>query len=146
MHTYFVATHNRVKIGRSASPPKRIKSLQTAQPEPLRVLLVLEGDREREMHDRFSRHRRSGEWFNLDDEILDFIDECSHRRKAFRRWLMDQRKRPWRDEVGLLAFMVAREPKLSRASYVSIRKHFVNMPRWRRVAKDAHRQWLDVLL
>jgi Meiotically up-regulated gene 113 len=77
MWTYFIqgVPLSPVKIGRAIDVPSRLKQLQTGTPHELRTLLVLNGDREMEMHDRFSRHRIRGEWFHWCDEIRNFINE-----------------------------------------------------------------------
>ena len=77
MLTYFIqgVPLSPVKIGRAIDVASRLKSLQTGTPHELRTLLVLDGDREMEMHDRFARHRIRGEWFHWCDEIRQFIDE-----------------------------------------------------------------------
>lgn len=75
MWTYFVqgVPLSPVKIGRATDVASRLSGLQTGTPHELRVLLVLEGDREAEMHDRFALHRIRGEWFEWCDEIRRFI-------------------------------------------------------------------------
>lgn len=73
MHTYFIRCGRRVKIGRSADVLKRFAALQTASPQKMKLLLVVAGDREKELHERFVRHRLHGEWFRLSEEILQFI-------------------------------------------------------------------------
>jgi hypothetical protein len=139
--TYFVASHNAVKIGKSSRPNARIKTLQTAHPIALRTLLVLEGDREQEFHIRFARHRKMGEWFVLSDEILDFIDEHTGGKKPFRRWLLDQRFRPYGSEVGSLGLKVAKDPKIPCSNLGVLLNHYADSPRWRRAAKRAHSEW-----
>lgn len=63
-----------VKIGHTfGSPEARIRALQTAHPEPLQLLKVVEGARkEREMHEEFAAFRLRGEWFHPDilEQIL----------------------------------------------------------------------------
>jgi len=75
MWTYFVQGPplTPVKIGRARDVARRVASLQTGSPHELRVLLVLEGDREEEMHWAFAKHRLRGEWFYWCDEIREFI-------------------------------------------------------------------------
>jgi hypothetical protein len=77
MWTYFIqgVPLSPVKIGRAIDVASRLKSLQTGTPHELRTLLVLNGDREMEMHGRFSKHRIRGEWFHWCDEIRQFIDD-----------------------------------------------------------------------
>jgi hypothetical protein len=54
-----------IKIGRSRSPQARMQTLQTANPETLRLRGVIPGgvELEQHMHERFAHLRISGEWF-----------------------------------------------------------------------------------
>jgi uncharacterized protein YozE (UPF0346 family) len=77
---YFIqaASSGAIKIGHSHSAKnveKRRASLQTAHPEPLRLLAVMDGDRktEAELHRRFSHHHLGGEWFAPHQELIAFI-------------------------------------------------------------------------
>ena len=82
MHTYFIQGEplTPIKIGKCENPAKRLAQLQTGSPHILRHLLILEGDNEREMHERFKNDRIRGEWFYPSKELLDFIktklEEC----------------------------------------------------------------------
>jgi hypothetical protein len=72
---YFVqAEHGGpIKIGYTeGAPQKRVASLQTASPARLRLVTYTVGDREkeREIHNRFSRARLNGEWFSADADGL----------------------------------------------------------------------------
>jgi hypothetical protein len=65
--TYVVlrgASGGPVKIGRTRDLGGRLSSLQTASAEPLRVLVTVPGDIERELHDACAAYRTSGEWFD----------------------------------------------------------------------------------
>lgn len=65
-----------IKIGYTAlAIEKRIASLQTAASAPLKLLATLSGDRatERDLHQRFAAHRRSGEWFDPHPDITAFV-------------------------------------------------------------------------
>lgn len=72
---YFIAAEDRVKIGRSIDPNKRLRELQTASPFPLRMLGFFEGGEleEKETQRRFRTHSLHGEWFKLTPEVLAFI-------------------------------------------------------------------------
>lgn len=72
---YFLKANNKVKIGYADDPSKRIPSIQTSSPYELEVLLIIEGnfDKESELHKRFQKHRTSGEWFDLEGPIQAFI-------------------------------------------------------------------------
>ncbi len=64
-----------IKIGISEDIQFRLRELQVASPESLRLLASVEGDRETEkgLHARFSAYWRSGEWFDPVPELLEFI-------------------------------------------------------------------------
>ncbi|MFF9594058.1 GIY-YIG nuclease family protein [Streptomyces sp. NPDC014646] len=58
---------NRVKIGTSNNPEKRLKELQTGNPDRLEVLWSTPGGRELEsmLHRAFAAYRVEGEWFDF---------------------------------------------------------------------------------
>lgn len=70
-----------IKIGVSDNVRTRLDSMQTGLPWPIRLLFVLDGDRDREgvFHRRFSKDRMMGEWFRPGVEL--------------RKWVADQRAR-----------------------------------------------------
>jgi hypothetical protein len=61
-----------VKIGKADCIPDRVRGLQTAHYEELRVSRVVHADAERQFHERFSHLRIRGEWFHFDEEMLSF--------------------------------------------------------------------------
>jgi hypothetical protein len=65
---YFIsnATTGAIKIGYSKNPSKRLFGLQTATPDQLSLLGVIQGGLEHEAgyHERFASHRLQGEWFS----------------------------------------------------------------------------------
>ncbi len=77
---YFLKANDRVKIGYSHDPSDRVPSIQTASPYDLDTLLVIDGtrDEERQLHARFASLRRSGEWFEYEQPIKDFIENNIH--------------------------------------------------------------------
>lgn len=80
---YFIACgHDLVKIGHTTNLPARLRSLRTATPKELRVLLVIPGarDLEQKLHRKFEAHRVGREWFSRCDAIAEFIS--SHRMAA----------------------------------------------------------------
>jgi hypothetical protein len=80
---YFVACgDDLVKIGHTTNLRSRLRSLRTATPKELRVLLVIPGarDLEQELHRKFEAHRVGREWFSRCDAIAEFIS--SHRTPA----------------------------------------------------------------
>jgi len=70
---YFIVADEvaRVKIGTSVDATRRLKTLATSSPVPLRLAAVTGGDEQHEarLHERFSDARLHGEWFTLTDEI-----------------------------------------------------------------------------
>lgn len=76
MQVYVIRAGDRVKIGASRNPPKRLASLQTASSERLELLFVMDGDTgtERDLHDRFERYRIGGEWFRIAGHLARFIE------------------------------------------------------------------------
>jgi hypothetical protein len=72
---YFVTDGEAIKIGWSKQIVKRISSLQSSSGRKLEVLATFAGGQyqERMLHHRFEHLRFQGEWFWIDDEIIDFI-------------------------------------------------------------------------
>lgn len=68
---YFIGTECKegalVKIGIAYEPTKRLASLQTSWPHPLRILATMPGDAtlEKRLHRKFDRVRVRGEWFRI---------------------------------------------------------------------------------
>jgi len=60
----------------SRQPKKRLASLQTAHFDKLHLLGVIDGDCEKELHEKFKNFRRSGEWFTLSVELVEYIQSC----------------------------------------------------------------------
>jgi hypothetical protein len=71
--TYLIGSAKYVKIGKAYDPPNRLRQLNGKRrgvvcpedlgSEPLQLLRFVEGDREREMHERFREIHVIGEWF-----------------------------------------------------------------------------------
>lgn len=57
-----------IKIGRSKDPLKRLKQLQTGNPNKLKLIAYFDnmGWREKELHEQLSRYRLEGEWFSYE--------------------------------------------------------------------------------
>jgi len=74
---YFVKSGGYVKIGVSNDIPRRMKDLQTGSAETLELLHTESGsfDREAELHQQFDAYRVNGEWFQLSNEIIDYIKD-----------------------------------------------------------------------
>jgi len=68
-----------VKIGHSIYPERRLKTLQTASPERLKIFATIEGGKTKEdyYHRRWHARRRKGEWFTLGDCIIDEINRIN---------------------------------------------------------------------
>lgn len=79
---YFITDEKReyIKIGRTTDLKKRLTQLQTGSPIDLILdYHVLSNDvvsTENRFHEKFSKHRKRGEWFIYSDEIKDFIASC----------------------------------------------------------------------
>lgn len=75
---YFIqqGTSGPIKIGHTTSSvEKRLSDLQTAHHQRLRVLATLDGDRsvEQDLHNRFRKYRKTGEWFEPHPDLIAFI-------------------------------------------------------------------------
>jgi hypothetical protein len=79
---YFVACREFIKIGWSENWQSRLANMQTSNPDPIKVLLVLAQPKslESDLHKQFAAHSHRGEWFRDHPEIRAFIkarkDEC----------------------------------------------------------------------
>lgn len=62
-----------VKIGKSRNPSARLRRMQTASPFRLRLVVVLDGDREGELHAMFADSRMHGEWFGPTASMIEFV-------------------------------------------------------------------------
>lgn len=76
---YFVQceTTCRIKIGIAVDAQKRLRHLQTGSPTRLRVVAVIPGGAMGEVlhHRRFDDDHLHGEWFELSEELLAYINE-----------------------------------------------------------------------
>ena len=66
---------DRIKIGYSDNPDKRLKQLLTGSPLTLELRATMPGSltTERELHQRFAHLRIENEWFQYTDEIRQYI-------------------------------------------------------------------------
>jgi hypothetical protein len=66
-----------VKIGWADDVIRRINDIQQYNPHRLQLVAVRNGKRKEEsrLHTKFSEYRRIGEWFELSDELTNFIRE-----------------------------------------------------------------------
>jgi hypothetical protein len=77
--TYFIqeGRGGAIKIGKARGLQKRLRHLQTGNSSELHLLLVLEGDYERDAHLIWWEHRIRGEWFSS-HEIERWIRDVLH--------------------------------------------------------------------
>lgn len=82
--TYFIRCEDYVKIGIAVDVMKRMRGLQSANPNRLELLAVVEGCHkfERSLHRRFADLRHSDEWFRLGPELSEYIEEIRAQHKA----------------------------------------------------------------
>jgi len=68
-----------IKIGKTEFVPTRMNDLQCANPETLRLVGLQDSDDyiERMLHDKFSKDRIRGEWFNPSPVIVNYINELN---------------------------------------------------------------------
>jgi hypothetical protein len=87
---YFVAVRDFIKIGWSENWRSRLANMQTSNPDPIKVLLILARPKsfESEMHELFAAHATRGEWFKDNPDIRAYIkghkDECWYRARRSR--------------------------------------------------------------
>jgi hypothetical protein len=82
MKIYIIGTNERQKIGYSGDVNKRLKTLQTGNPETLTIHHTIEVPNERarlvenKIHKEYNHLRIKGEWFNMTPnkakDVLDF--------------------------------------------------------------------------
>lgn len=72
---YVVRARDRVKIGYTSNVRKRVRGMQTASPDRLDLIALMEGDfkTEKVIQRRFAPHRGLGEWFLLRADLLAFV-------------------------------------------------------------------------
>lgn len=74
---YFIESGNMVKIGRTKDIEKRMSSIRTSCPFPIKLLayVVADPDLEKRIHRDFAEDRVHGEWFNLSEKLCKFIEK-----------------------------------------------------------------------
>lgn len=76
---YFVGSrdHNIVKIGQTSKLKSRMTQLRNGAPVPIKLFAVVFGSPKIEsfLHERFSKSRKHGEWFEITDEINQCIED-----------------------------------------------------------------------
>jgi hypothetical protein len=83
-YLYFIQSDvtGMIKVGRSKNPGKRLKQLQTGNPNRLKLIACFEnyGWKEKLIHKRLSSWSEKGEWFNYEcvgsipDDLYEQID------------------------------------------------------------------------
>jgi hypothetical protein len=111
-----------IKIGIGADPDRRLATVRTHSPSPVRLLAVLPGTHadERELHELFSTYRSHNEWFRVEGPVCKFVEmvrgfgldgiepwdavcsERSERYKAARQSAADKTRRRWADPARRL--------------------------------------------
>ena len=76
IYTYFIQSVDGgpIKIGSSINPNERLKRLQTSHHSELRIIGIIKKNIERELHQRFNVYRLSGEWFNPEEKLINYIN------------------------------------------------------------------------
>lgn len=85
---YFIKAGDRVKIGTSNDVDKRIKQIQTGNPDTVEKLAEFEGFAEREsgIHKELSDIRIRGEWFKFGEKIKWVIGHLLLRKHESDNW------------------------------------------------------------
>ncbi len=75
---YFLLTEDeqRLKIGKSKTPRKRIHALRMTSPVWLEIAAIVPGYSNVEwwLHQRFSKHRLHGEWFKYEGDLRETVE------------------------------------------------------------------------
>lgn len=75
---YFIEAEGaqRIKIGYSKNPDRRLRSLSTGSPMPLRLLAQIPGNQadESKIQRQFAELRLEGEWFYATAQLRDYVD------------------------------------------------------------------------
>lgn len=76
LYLFFDRVNNKLKIGRSENPKKRIKSIQYEYNITLESLFSLTnyGQMESFVLNKFSKYNLHGEWFSYQQEIVDYFE------------------------------------------------------------------------
>lgn len=78
---YLIKAKDKCKIGFSKHPEKRLKQLQTGNPEVLEIAGVIKGtiSDEKQLHNKFKKYKIDREWFRYNKEIKNLFDtvECT---------------------------------------------------------------------
>jgi len=74
-YVYFIACHDRIKIGFSFDPIGRLRKIKSDAPYPCEYLgsVPVTTFSETEVHRHFEAYRKHGEWFENRREVRDFV-------------------------------------------------------------------------
>lgn len=76
-YVYIIHWHGYYKIGKAKDVPSRIRDIGCSHPVPPTVFKVIPtnamGRLEAQLHKKFAHKRKSGEWFDLDENDLMYI-------------------------------------------------------------------------
>lgn len=98
-----VGENGPVKIGWSRQPLRRLKNMQTASVEPMRLLGTADGElkTEKELHRQYKHLQLRGEWFTFCPTMMDKITApVSRRRRDISMERKEAPRFPTADEVA----------------------------------------------
>ena len=126
MSVYFIVADEvgRVKIGTSVDAARRLKTIASMSPVPLRLAAVTNGHEghEAKLHERFASARLHGEWFVLTPEIKGMIEALEAESTAEIERASAARKR---------ARLAQLKQSAKRARRIDDRNHATRVtPRW----------------
>ena len=78
-YIYAITNGTQIKIGYSGNVKRRLKQLNTGSADKLYILCTFIGGREleQEIHIKFGYNRINGEWFKVDQDMLDYLNSMS---------------------------------------------------------------------
>lgn len=76
---YFLHVGDRIKIGTSRKPWRRLQTIAGSMPGRVKRLIVVAGTKrdEKRLHDRFVAYRDNGEWFVASKPLILTIGRCA---------------------------------------------------------------------
>jgi hypothetical protein len=117
---YFLQQGDRIKIGYSTNIRKRARGDAFAS-HPVRLVAWVPGTltRERELHQQFGDLRVHGEWFRLDDTLVEFIKTKQPKEKK----IVNPTKRQIASVIRRTARVLPEYPRMTAALYEVCAKH-----------------------
>ena len=79
--TYFIQPEKggNIKIGyTSRNPLQRLSALQTGCPDKLKIVGLIKGDVEKDLHKKFKKLNSNGEWFKNTKHLRNYIKDNAH--------------------------------------------------------------------